>query len=153
MKTRPEVEVVERVFAAVAESVRPLPLAAGRAAALRARVLGRAVPPPPGTTTWRVADEGWISPAPGVEMKFIHKDEAEGRAELLVRLGPGSRVPAHVHSKEEQMIILEGECRLGEHLLRSGDTHIAPPGSWHPEITVENGVVMLLRAEYPLPAD
>lgn len=140
-------------FAAIAEALRPLPLSADRAKALRARVLGRAVPPPAGTTTWRVADEGWISPAPGIEMKYIRRDEAEGRAELLVRLGPGAKVPAHVHVKEEQMVILEGECRLGTHVLRAGDTHIAPPGTWHPEITVEDGVVMLLRAEYPLPAD
>lgn len=148
-----DVELENGGFAVIASALRPVQLPADRAQSLRARVLGRAVPPPAGTTTWRVADEGWISPAPGVEMKFIHKDEAQGRAELLVRLGAGTKVPAHVHSKEEQMVILEGECRLGAHLLRAGDTHVAPPGSWHPEITVDDGVVMLLRAEYPLPAD
>jgi quercetin dioxygenase-like cupin family protein len=148
-----DAELESAGFAAIAGALRPMPLAADRARTLRARVLGRAIPPPAGTTTWRVADEGWISPAPGVEMKFIRRDETEGRAELLVRLGPGARVPAHSHAKEEQMVILEGECRLGAHLLRAGDTHIAPPGSSHPEITVDHGVVMLLRAEYPLPAD
>jgi quercetin dioxygenase-like cupin family protein len=153
MKTTVDAELEQDVFAAVAAALKPVPLPAERAQSLRARVLGRAVPPPAGTATWRVADEGWISPAPGVQMKFILKDEVAGRAELLVRLGPGARVPAHVHSKEEQMVILEGECRLGAHLLRAGDTHIAPPGTWHPEITVDDGVVMLLRAEYPLPAD
>jgi quercetin dioxygenase-like cupin family protein len=153
MKTGEDAMIEQRVFEALAGALRPAPLPADRARALRTRVVGRAVPPPQGTQTWRASDDGWFRPAENVEMKMIREDAAAGTAELLIRLGPGARVPAHVHSKEEQMIILDGECRLGDHLLRQGDTHIAPPGSSHPEITVERGVLMLLRAEYPLPTD
>jgi quercetin dioxygenase-like cupin family protein len=141
-----------QVFEQLGVAVAPAPLARERRDALRERLLARIAPPPEGTTTFRLADEGWFSPAPDVEMKMLRLDEAAGTSEMLIRLGAGVRVPAHSHRKEEQMIILEGECHLGEHLLRAGDSHVAPPGSWHPPITVERGVLMLLRSEYPLPA-
>ena len=71
-------------------------------------------------------------PAPNVRMKWLRKDELEGVQELLIRLAPGAVVPEHSHNKEEHMVILDGELHLGSHLLRQGDVHIAPPGSWHP---------------------
>jgi quercetin dioxygenase-like cupin family protein len=147
-----DTELEARVFAQLAAALRPAALPAERDAALRSRLRSRIAPAPEGTTTFRVDEQGWFSPAPNVEMKMLRLDEAAGTSEMLIRLGPGVRVPAHSHRKEEQMVILEGECHLGEHLLRAGDTHVAPPGSWHPAITVDRGVLMLLRSEYPRPA-
>jgi quercetin dioxygenase-like cupin family protein len=141
-----------QVFDLLAAAVKPAAIEPARRDALRERLRARIAPPPEGTTTFRPADAGWFSPATNVEMKMLRLDEAAGTSEMLIRLGPGVQVPAHSHRKEEQMVILEGECHLGEHLLRAGDTHVAPPGSWHPPITVERGVLMLLRSEYPLPA-
>lgn len=140
------------VFEALGASVKPAQLEASQHAALRAKILARTAPPPEGTTTYRVADDGWFDPAPNIRMKLLRRDLTAGTQEMLIRLGPGVRVPAHSHLKEEQMIILEGECHLGSHVLRAGDTHVAPPGSWHPAITVERSVLLLLRSEYPLPA-
>ena len=149
----PDDETLEAAaYAALTDALRPVPLADSRRAAMRARILAQAAPPPAGTETFRVQDGGWFSPAPRIEMKLLRCDEAAGTQELLIRLGAGVRIPEHSHAKEEQMVILSGECHLGEHLLRAGDTHVAPPGSWHPAITVEQEVLMLLRAEYPLPA-
>lgn len=91
-------------------------------------------------------------PAPNVRMKWLRKDELEGVQELLIRLAPGAVVPEHSNNKEEHMVILDGELHLGSHLLRQGDVHIAPPGSWYPPITTERGALMLLRCEYPFPA-
>jgi quercetin dioxygenase-like cupin family protein len=82
-------------------------------------------------------------------MKLLRRDPVAGTQEMLLRLGAGVQVPAHSHSKEEQIIILEGELMLGEHLLRQGDVHVAPPGSWHPVITVERSCLLLLRSEIP----
>lgn len=147
-----DTELETQVFARLAAGLRPAALPAERDVALRSRLRSRIAPAPEGTTTFRADDQGWFSPAPNVEMKMLRLDESAGTSEMLIRLGPGVRVPAHSHGKEEQMVILEGECLLGEHLLRAGDTHVAPPGSWHPPITVDRGVLMLLRSEYPLPA-
>jgi quercetin dioxygenase-like cupin family protein len=141
----------QRLFAELAAGLAPAALAVEQRAAMRARIAAQIAPPPAGTTTYRPADEGWFEPAPSVQMKLLRRDSKAGTQELLVRLGPGVRVPAHTHRQEEQMIILEGECQLGGHLLKAGDTHIAPPGSWHPAITVEHSVLFLLRSEYPLP--
>lgn len=141
-----------QVFGQLAAAIKPAGMEPARHDALRERLRSRIAPPPEGTTTYRLADSGWFSPAPNVEMKMLRLDEAAGTSEMLIRLGAGVKVPAHSHRKEEQMVILEGECQLGDHLLRAGDTHVAPPGSWHPPITVEREVLMLLRSEYPLPA-
>lgn len=119
---------------------------------LRARILQAATTPAPaGTTTWRVLDDGWFSPTRCIEMKLLRRDEAAGTQELLVRFAPGVRVSEHAHRKEEQMIILEGECHVGEHLFKQGDVHVAAPGSWHSAITTQHGALVLLRCEYPLP--
>jgi quercetin dioxygenase-like cupin family protein len=142
-------------FAALATSIAPQALTDEVRVRLRERVLRTTQMPaaaPQGTETFSVAAEGWVKSAPNVEMKWLRKDIVAGTQEVLIRLGPGVRVPEHSHKKEEHMVILEGECLLGEHLLRQGDVHIAPPGSWHPAITTARGVLMLLRCEDPFPA-
>lgn len=145
----------QAVFESLAVAVKPAALDASAQDRMRARILQSIRPPDPppaGTATFSLADDGWSDPAPNVRMKWLRKDEVAGTQEVLIRLGPGSRVPEHSHNKEEHMVILEGEMLLGAHLLKQGDVHIAPPGTWHPEITTERGVLMLLRCEYPFPA-
>lgn len=142
-------------WAALAAALAPRTVDGDRRAALRERILRRVAQeraPLPGTTTWRTADDGWFEPAPFVRMKVLRIDERAGTQELLIRLEPGVRVPEHSHSKEEHMVILEGELHVGEHLLRTGDVHVAAPGTWHPAITTRIGVLLLLRCEHPLPA-
>ena len=149
----------QQVFGALAEALAataPAPelrLDAAQRDRLRERIARIAIAPPPsGTTTWRTQDEGWFSPAQFIDMKLLRRDEEAGTQEMLIRLSPGVRVPEHSHRLEEEMIILEGECHVGDHLLKQGDVHVAPPGSWHPAITTQRGVLLLLRCEYPLPA-
>lgn len=142
-------------WAALAAALAPRNVAADRHAVLRDRILRRVAQeraPLPGTTTWRAVDDGWFDPAPFVRMKVLRIDEQAGTQELLIRLEPGVRVPEHSHSKEEHMVILEGELHVGEHLLRTGDVHVAAPGTWHPSITTRTGALVLLRCEHPLPA-
>jgi quercetin dioxygenase-like cupin family protein len=79
-------------------------------------------------------------------------DTDEAAATVLIRALPGARLAAHRHSKEELLIVLEGECHTGTHPLRAGDIHFAGAGSWHDDITTRTGVVVLIRGEYPAPA-
>ena len=60
--------------------------------------------------------------------------------------------PRHRHSKDEEFIVLGGECKIGTQRLVAGDAHFASAGSWHEDITTETGVLVLLRGEYPPPA-
>lgn len=144
---------VADLYGAVASALLPLELSTEQRDRMRRKMLARAIgaPPPAGTATWRASDAGWITSSPLIEAKLLRIDAAAGTQELLIRFLPGVVVPAHTHLREEQMIILEGECLLGEHPLRAGDVHIAPAGSSHPQITSATGTLLLLLCEYPFP--
>ncbi len=148
-------DAAEAVFTALAEAVVPGDLGRDQRDRLRRRIIERVAvtSPPSGTQTFSSRGEGWLSSSEYIHMKMLRVNEAVGTQELLVRFLPGVTVPAHSHVKEEQMVIIEGECLVGEHPLRAGDVHIAPPGSWHPAITSKTGTLLLLRCEYPFPTD
>jgi quercetin dioxygenase-like cupin family protein len=155
MTARNDDLAAEDVFTAMAGAVAPAELAQSQRTRMRASILQRIAdqPPPSGTTTWRSAEPGWADGLPRVQLKVLRVDETAGMQEVLIRFLPGAVIPAHSHVKEEQMIILEGECMIGEHRLGAGDVHVAPPGSWHPPITSDKGTLLLLRCEYPFPVD
>jgi anti-sigma factor ChrR (cupin superfamily) len=50
----------------------------------------------------------------------------------LMRCAAGKQVPCHVHDREEFLVVLDGELRIGEAHLFTGDIEISPPGSEHP---------------------
>jgi anti-sigma factor ChrR (cupin superfamily) len=155
------------VFEALARELRPSALSAEQRERMRERVLraaiatqGPAVPipaasaaAPPGTTTHIAGEEGWIATSRYARVKILAVDAESGTQELLVRLLPGVLVSAHSHRTQETMVILEGECHVGEHLLSLGDVHVAPAGSHHPPITTRTGALIFLRGEYPSPAN
>jgi quercetin dioxygenase-like cupin family protein len=68
-----------------------------------------------------------------------------------MRVAPGGVIPRHQHTQEEEFVVLEGECHIGAHRLCAGDAHIASAGSWHEDITTQQGVLVLLRGEFPPP--
>lgn len=153
MEQTPAQDDEAAVFAALAADLAPVPLADDARSRIRARVLGIAPPPPAGTSTYRVGDaEGWTAPSEYIRMKVLRVDKAAGEQEILMRFLPGVQIPAHLHRKQEEMIVLEGEFQVGDHPLRAGDVHVAPPGSWHPVITSARGAVVLFRCEYPFSA-
>jgi quercetin dioxygenase-like cupin family protein len=134
-------------------SMAPAELSEGRRELLRERVLQRARDTSPdGTTTMRAAST-WIECAPLIQMKVLRRDAVNGMQTLLVRMQAGGVMPAHRHCRDEEFIVLEGECHIGAHRLAAGDVHLAVAGSWHDAITTETGVVVLLRGEYPAPVD
>ena len=107
---------------------------------------------PEGTRTLRAAEAVWIEVAPFVEVRELRRDEVAGTHTSLLRMRPGGMVPAHRHEREEEFIVLEGECYIGTHRLVAGDVHIAPVGTVHEPVTTETGVLVLLRGEYPHPS-
>ena len=142
------------LYAEISAAIVPAELSQRQRSSLRARVLQRARDAAPaGTTTLRAASTQWIECAPFIQMKVLRQDAAAGYQTVLLRMQPGGVVPAHRHARDEEFIVLEGECHIGSHRLGAGDVHLAPAGSWHPEITTQTGVVVLLRGEYPPPVD
>ena len=70
--------------------------------------------------------------SPGSEQGAVHTDLAVGA------LAPGGWIAPHVHSFEEALYVLEGECQVGtedrlEEGLQPGATVHVPPGEkhWH----------------------
>ena len=137
----------------LASAVRPAELGAEQRDRMRRRIVDRArEQAPEGTRTLRANEGDWIQVAPFVEVRELRRDEASGTHTSLMRLRPGGVVPAHRHEREEEFIILEGECQIGTHKLVAGDVHIASAGSWHEQVTTRSGVLVLLRGEYPHPS-
>lgn len=137
----------------IAAGLRPAELGTQQRERLRRRVLEQArEQSPEGTRTLRADEGAWIEIAPFVEVRELRRDEASGTHTSLMRLRPGGVVPAHRHLREEEFIVLEGECQIGTHKLVAGDVHIAAAGSWHEPVTTRSGVLVLLRGEYPHPS-
>jgi hypothetical protein len=63
----------------------------------------------------------------GVNIRPIWDDRT-----YLLRCAAGKQVPCHVHVSEELLVVLDGELRIGEAHLFTGDIEISPAGSEHP---------------------
>jgi quercetin dioxygenase-like cupin family protein len=143
----------EMFFAVFAGALRPLPLSEEQRDRLRARI--RAIPSeavPAGMTTLRSSDGEWLPLNPLVEIKVLRVDAAAGNQTLLIRAEAGAVLPGHRHSRDEEFIVLEGQCRIGTQVLEAGDAHFTAAGSWHDDVTTDTGVLVLVRGEYPAPA-
>ena len=140
------------ILQALASAVRPAELRAEQRGRLRRRILERARDQTPeGTRTLRAHEGEWIEIRPFVEVRELRRDDASGMYTSLLRMRPGGVIPAHRHEREEECIVLEGECQIGAHKLSAGDVHIAAAGSWHEQVSTRQGVLVLLRGDDPRP--
>jgi quercetin dioxygenase-like cupin family protein len=148
----PEHDDGEDAFIELAASVRPPDLPASRRASLRQRVIDLArETAPEGTRTLRANEGEWLALDAHVRIRVLTRDPSAGTQTVLMRVAAGGRIPGHRHLREEEFIVLEGECHIGAHRLGTGDVHIASAGSWHDDITTRTGVLVMIRGE--LPAD
>ena len=154
MSHKPNDEEVEAMcFAQVARAVAPVDVSTETRRRLWAKIRNAvAAPESAGTTTSRAAADGWIALSPLVECRLLRVDAGSRRQTVLIRAEPGGRIPRHRHTQDEECIVLEGECHIGDHHLRAGDAHFAAAGSWHGDITTRIGALVLVRGEYPAPA-
>jgi quercetin dioxygenase-like cupin family protein len=145
-------ESPDRMFEALALALKPTELRESVRRKLRERVLQQVrTVAPTDTRTVHAADAEWIEIAPFIQMKLLRRDEAAGNQTALMRMQPGGVVPPHRHAHEEEFVVLEGECCIGDLKLSAGDAHVAAAGSWHDAVTTQTGVLVLLRGEYPMP--
>ena len=133
----------EDLVARLLDCIEVAPLAPAREGALRARLMARIAAGKAGIRSVRAGEGPWTPLVPGVEAKVLH-DDAAGRT-WLARLSPGATVPAHVHEGDEEILILEGSCMLGEEMMNVGDFERAPRGSAHPAMFSAGGCLLLVR--------
>ena len=144
----PDAVLVEMLLA-----VPPVAPPPERAVAIKQELLaqirqhGQQVPAAGSADAMRIvrADNGnWISFANQVAMKVLH-DDGETRS-WLARFQPGGRIPAHWQSGDEEAIVLDGWCQVGEAVLQKGDYQMVPKGSLHGEITSPGGCLIFVRS-------
>jgi mannose-6-phosphate isomerase-like protein (cupin superfamily) len=86
-----------------------------------------------GDTEWRDA------PAPGVQYRQLH-----GSKTMLVRMAPGTWLPAHDHKHAEQCLVLEGSIASEGVTAYAGDYTYMPAGSVHSALYSESGALFLI---------
>jgi quercetin dioxygenase-like cupin family protein len=94
------------------------------------------------------ADEGeWAPFSPKVRIKLLRRDGAT--QSYLLRLEPGAVLLPHVHGRDEECMVLEGEVRIGNLVVKQGAYHLAPRGVAHEPIHSESGALLFLRGAIP----
>lgn len=143
-------EAAGRLAAAIA----PVAPAPERAALLRHRVLARVraeqthgAVPRDALVISRTDDGEWQTILPGVARRILFADPGGDVQSYLLRLEPGAVVPRHEHRRDEECVVLEGELRVGDHVFRRGDWHMAPRGVDHEPIRSDGGTLLFLRGE------
>jgi quercetin dioxygenase-like cupin family protein len=146
-------EIIPEEFAsALAEAITPVAPPAARASELKSRVMARIRGKKSFDLMTVRAEEGvWITLLPGVEKKILCENLEEGQIQsYLLRMAPGTTLPAHEHMADEECLMLEGEAMIGDIHLSAGDYHFARKGSKHGLITTQTGALAFLRAYEPL---
>lgn len=132
----------------ISAAIKPAELSAERKQVMYDRLLQRIDPPAPdGTYTIRANEMKWTNVCPGIEMKVLRKDTKANNQTALWRLQAGAVFPRHGHSVEEECLVLEGEIKVGDHVVRKGDMHIVKKGEKHPDTTSEHGALLMIRAQ------
>ncbi len=99
---------------------------------------------PSGLTFVSAGAEGWQEVSPGLQLKTLFFDQAQGRMTALARMAGGCNYDAHRHDKPEELYVLEGTCYCGGRLLYPGDYHRAEADTIHYETSTVNGCMMLV---------
>ncbi|HEY7751521.1 MAG TPA: cupin domain-containing protein [Ignavibacteriaceae bacterium] len=95
-------------------------------------------------TEWKPLIEDGIK-TEGIFVKSLRYDDRTKRSpSILLKFEPGATYPAHNHPGGEEVFVLEGEVKFGNHSLSAGDYLYTPPGGKH-AVWSKSGCVMLLN--------
>jgi len=111
---------------------------------LRARVLARTGSDAIAGVVRR--DDGAWKPTPyeGVTTRTLFKDKENRSITRLIRMEPGSRIPAHSHPHAEQCYVLEGDYRWEGTTVRAGEFFATEANRTFPVSWTEAGNLLLL---------
>lgn len=93
---------------------------------------------------WRTAQ--FTAFREGVEISMLRKDDP---AVALLRYAPGARVPYHLHTGLETILVLDGSQSDERGTYRVGDLVLNPEGTSHSVWSTE-GCVVLITWERPV---
>ncbi len=95
---------------------------------------------------WEASRDWQTLPLEGVVLKRLGYHKAAGRITALVRMAPGSSLPAHAHTEGEQCVVLHGELSIGEGGLQAGEYRYWKPGEAQPRQTTAKGCLLLVSS-------
>ena len=87
----------------------------------------------------------WMSIAPGVTMRLLYVEPADGARSAIMRMQNGSAVPAHDHDALEECFVIDGSIRVDDAEYGAGDHVLGQRGSPHPTIVSTSGATLLLH--------
>lgn len=85
----------------------------------------------------------------GVEIYPLHGVDVESSSAALLRYAPGAKVPAHLHSGYEHILVLSGSQKDEHGENGPGTLMVSPPDSRH-SIVSPNGCIVLAIWELPV---
>jgi quercetin dioxygenase-like cupin family protein len=88
-------------------------------------------------------EEGWQELHPGVFRKQLFTDGV--LASCFYRLEAGASCVGHLHTQNEECMMLSGEIFIGDMLLRENDYQFAPKGSTHGVTYTDVGALLYIR--------
>jgi len=100
---------------------------------------------PEKSRTIRAGEGRWFrQQVDGVDVMPLSVDRERGIATIMLRLAPGSILPAHDHRGAEESYVVSGSCRIGSVALRQGDFHHVDAGQHHGTVVTDEGCLLLL---------
>lgn len=100
--------------------------------------------PTTGIRTIRAGEGNWRKSTDKIWKKILSHDATTGRTIALVRCEAGAVLPEHVHEHDEMVLMLEGEYRSADGIVRAGDVQISPAGSFHQASVTPMGCLLLV---------
>lgn len=136
------------VLAGIAEGTRAGPVDGDAAARVKRRLLRRiAAEETPRHATVHPDPQAWSPFGKGMQIKVLH--QAEGVMSYLVRMAPGSALPAHRHPVDEECVVLEGSVQIGELHVAAGGFHLGRKDVLHDRVSTVDGALIYLRGAAP----
>lgn len=83
--------------------------------------------------------------APGFQMARLHLDREKRELSCLVRAEAGLPYPAHRHAGPEEILMLEGELRIGNKIYGPGDYIHTEANSIHPNAESATACMFFLK--------
>jgi anti-sigma factor ChrR (cupin superfamily) len=97
----------------------------------------------------RASEGTWEdTPLPGISLKKLFVDRQRRQFTALVRMQAGTMFPRHRHDGAEECLVLEGDLRIGELVLRAGDFQRTPPGFVQADQTTQGGCLLLVTSPF-----
>ncbi|MEZ4817554.1 MAG: cupin domain-containing protein [Flavobacteriaceae bacterium] len=80
----------------------------------------------------------------GISVKSLQFDKATNRSKaILLKFEKGASYPYHIHPAGEEILVLEGSCKIHSETLTQGDYLYTPPTGKH-SVTTETGCILFL---------